>query len=120
MSREKVEKLLLEHLREPSKEKEPLVTACLALYMNVIGDEVAEAISPLSELSAPFIAATLEHYAKVIRNNYGCDNRFVEGLKAFVAGKEFLPKAPPKKPKAVGKPKDLNEVPKVDNKKAGK
>lgn len=99
MSRDKFEKILLEHLREPSKEKEPLVTACLALYMNIIGDEVAEAISPVSALSAPFTAATLEHYAKLIRNQYKCDNRFVESLKGFVAGKEYLPKAPAKVPK---------------------
>lgn len=96
MYKQKVEQLLLAHLQEPNKENEALVLACLKLYLNIIGDEVVKVISPVNELSAPFTAAVLEHYAKNIRNQYDCDNRFVEGLKAFIADKPIVPKAPKK------------------------
>lgn len=102
MGKEKFEQVLLEHLKEPSKENEALVLACLNLYLNIIGDDVVKAISTVNELSAPFTAAVLEHYAKMIRNKYDCDNRFVENLKAFIADKPIVPKAP-QSAKPVGK-----------------
>ena len=94
MNRGKFEEILLGHLKEPQKEKEPLVTACLALYVNIIGDEIAETVSPVNKLSAPFTAAALEVMAKKIRDRFGCDNRFVENIKLFMKGKDVLPKAP--------------------------
>ena len=97
MRKENFEKILLEHLRDPRKENEALVIACLKMYLNIIGNEIVKAVSTVNELSAPFTAAVLEHYAKMIRNKYDCDNRFVENLKAFIADKPIVPKAPPKK-----------------------
>ena len=93
-SKEKLESVLLSHLQVQDKEKEPLVVASLKLYLNIIGERVVEAVSPVSALSAAFTAAVLEYYAKEIRKKYDCDNRFVENLKAFISGKPIFPKAP--------------------------
>ncbi|MBR5782895.1 MAG: hypothetical protein IKY33_01570 [Clostridia bacterium] len=100
MSRKTLEQVLLEHLAVQDKEKEPLVLACLGLYLGVISDRIAEAISPVNNLSAAFTAAVLEKYAKDIRDKYKPDNRFVNVLKDFINGKQVFPKAPESKKKA--------------------
>ena len=94
MGKEPLEKVLLDHLAEPKEEQEPLVLACLGLYLGVISDRIAEAISPVNNLSAAFTAAVLEKYAKDIRDKYRLDNRFVNVLKDFINGKSVFPKPP--------------------------
>ena len=99
MKREKFERELLKQLRNPQKENKALVSAALEMHMKMVGREFVSALTPLCETSAPFVVAALEYYAKEIRNKYKCDNRFIESLKEFVSGKDFLPKAPELKKK---------------------
>lgn len=65
--RKEIEDKIVELVKKPPMEAADFVFSVAAEYMNVISEDISAAIGTYNNVSTPWIVATLENYAGIMR-----------------------------------------------------